>query len=98
MENTSLLKENKTLQSAFSSENEVPYHFWKKGTVCRHSHEYFEIFLITEGRVTHEFNGESTVLTQGALGLIQPGQVHSFSPFAGENTVHFNAKLSPTLF
>ncbi len=42
-----------------------------------HKHEYFEIFLIIKGSITHLINGEKQTLTEGALALIRPGDIHT---------------------
>jgi len=73
-------------------------HFWQKGEVALHSHTFYEFFLVTEGRVIHTYGGKDEVISSGTLYLITPGHTHKFMRYCGEDTVHFNMKLSPELY
>ena len=73
-------------------------HFWQKGDVRCHSHLFYEIFLITEGRVYHEYNGITRLIGAGELFLIPPGAEHGFRSYENESSVHFNIKLTPELY
>lgn len=43
-----------------------------------HCHDYFEIFLIVRGNITHLINGTSQTLSEGSLVFIRPDDVHNF--------------------
>lgn len=44
-----------------------------------HYHDFFEIFLVSEGNIIHKINGEKHHLREGNLVFIRPDDVHSFS-------------------
>ena len=49
-----------------------------KSKGCKlHSHDYYELFLILKGGITHYVNGEKHSLTDGALALIRPKDIHT---------------------
>ena len=80
-----------------STADDLHFHFWRTPHVPEHAHEYYELFLITEGRVLHAFNGEEEILEKGMLCLIKPGDAHRFRAYEGESTVHFNLSFTPAL-
>ena len=47
-------------------------------TTAEHSHDFFEFFLITEGRVNHVVNRHKQVLRKGALVFIRPNDLHYY--------------------
>ncbi len=55
--------------------------------MVEHWHDYFEIFLILEGSVTHIVNGVTQHLNVGTLVFIRPGDVHKY--ICEEDTVRF---------
>jgi AraC family cel operon transcriptional repressor len=76
----------------------IIYHFWRNSEVGGHSHEFYELFLVTEGKVLHEFNGALSVLDEGTLCLIKPGDCHKFSPCGESSSTHFNMKITLELY
>lgn len=42
-----------------------------------HKHEYYELFLIIKGSITHLINGEKQTLNEGSLVLIRPNDIHT---------------------
>ncbi len=46
--------------------------------LVEHWHDYFEIFLLLEGSVTHCVNGKEQVLDTNSLVFIRPGDIHKF--------------------
>ncbi len=42
-----------------------------------HWHDYFEIFLILEGSITHIINGKSRHVEENSLVFIRPGDIHN---------------------
>ncbi len=45
-----------------------------------HYHDYYEIFLLLEGRAEHFVNGARVPLTKGALVFIRPNDTHDYLP------------------
>jgi AraC family cel operon transcriptional repressor len=45
-----------------------------------HDHDYFELFWIAEGQVTHVVNGAGVAMKAGEGALIRPQDRHGFSP------------------
>lgn len=43
-----------------------------------HSHEFYEIFMLTEGAITHIVNGKHIPLQEGDLVLIRPHDAHTY--------------------
>lgn len=59
------------------------FHFARKQLATRfpdaaHDHDFFEVFLIENGKTTHWINGESQVLEPGQLAFIRPNDAHAF--------------------
>ena len=98
MNTLSDIVEFKLNNDSFPNGQQLAFHFWQKGKVDFHSHEYFEIFLITEGKVTHHFNDTSAVLEKGKLCVMKPHDAHAFEQLDDVFTVHFNLKITPSLF
>ncbi|MGN0906098.1 MAG: AraC family transcriptional regulator [Bullifex sp.] len=76
--NTSLLKD------------EVSFHWWDAGETSLHDHDYWEVFIITSGRVTHVMNDRASTVREGLLMLIRPEDVHKFIPIGDERCIHIN--------
>jgi AraC family cel operon transcriptional repressor len=43
-----------------------------------HDHDFYELFLVTDGRLIHEVNGEALPIAAGALVLIRPPDQHRY--------------------
>ena len=59
------------------------FHFARKQLARRfperaHDHDYFEVFLIEQGRTQHWINGELQRLEPGQLMFVRPRDVHAF--------------------
>lgn len=59
------------------------FHFARKRLATRyprqaHDHDYFEVFLIENGRTAHWINGVSQILEPGQLVFVRPHDVHAF--------------------
>ena len=53
-----------------------------------HSHDYFEIFLVLNGKVFHVINGKKQLVERGHLVLIRPDDIHNYEPFL-DNDISF---------
>ena len=49
-----------------------------------HNHEFFEFFFVSEGKFSHNLNGEERVVSKGDIVLMNPGYKHSFKPLGVE--------------
>ena len=47
-------------------------------TTQQHDHDFYELFLITGGRVCHMINGREELAQEGDLAFIRPRDRHSF--------------------
>lgn len=73
-------------ESLIHPESEVHY-VWHKSInniTQEHTHDFFEIFLITEGVVKHIFNGKSEIISEGTLVFIRPSDVHAYEAVKGK--------------
>ncbi len=59
----------------------------------QHRHDYFEIFLITKGKVVHEVNSVIQLLTKGALVFIRPHDIHCYTPLTTETVEFVNLEV-----
>jgi len=59
-----------------------------------HTHEFFEIFLLTEGQIRHVINGKSMVLSNGTLTFIRPSDAHYFRPVRQSDCQMINLAVS----
>ena len=64
-----------------STEN---FHFQKTERVTEakkpHSHDYFQIYYVKKGSVTHFVDGKSSALKHGDMFIVPPGAVHYIEP------------------
>lgn len=54
--------------------NEIMLHF--SGSDCLHSHDFYEISLVSQGSVYLDINGQKSDMVRGQLLLLRPGDVH----------------------
>lgn len=54
------------------------YHKSLKDITAPHSHDFFEIFLITKGKALHKINGKEEILEEGTLVFIRPKDKHYY--------------------
>lgn len=78
--------------------SELRFHFWYNGATTKHSHDFFEIFIILQGKIKHIHNGEERVLSENSLCLIRPGDIHQFLKIDDNATVQFNVSMTPQIF
>jgi AraC family transcriptional regulator, dual regulator of chb operon len=67
------------------------YHKSLKDITAPHTHDFFEIFLITRGKALHKINGKEEIVNEGTLVFIRPKDVHYYEKFNNENCELINA-------
>jgi AraC family cel operon transcriptional repressor len=60
------------------TEAHFAYHKSLKSITGRHNHDFYELFLITEGNVYHIINGNRELITEGSLVFIRPDDIHFY--------------------
>lgn len=89
----------KEYEKAFENpESGLRFHYWYNGKTTKHSHDFFEVFIIVQGKINHTYNGETTILGENTMCLIKPDDVHQFMPISGISATHFNMSVSPLVF
>ena len=72
----------------------IKFHFYRMATPM-HDHDFFDVFVVTEGTVVHQYNGEEQkLLGVGTLGLARPQDAHCFRTIEGTKSTHFNIMIS----
>ncbi len=73
----------------------VAVSYFRAGQVsARHTHNFFEVFLVLSGAGTHHINGGMVDLKSGHLVVIQPEDCHHFSSQGGTGMAILNVALS----
>lgn len=83
-------------KNIFDPNTEFHYAFFSTviNTAAIHCHDFFEIFLITHGKVIHNVNDEKQFLTDGDLVLIRPNDVHCYEKDGDEDCQFINLAFS----
>lgn len=68
----------------------VSFHWWCAGETTMHTHNFYEFFMITEGKACHELNGNIAYPEKNRLFMIRPSDLHQFRISKNENCVHMN--------
>ena len=76
----------------------MSFHLWGSEGTTEHGHNYYEIFLVTDGRVCHEINGKTSEISKGTLCMICPGDIHQLRRIENFSSIHMNICLSPKKF
>lgn len=63
-----------------------------------HEHDFYEIFVVTGGRVLHEFGGRAESLPAGSARFIRPRDAHRFDLADGEPYDFVNIPFTPAAF
>ena len=74
-------------ESLINKKTELHY-VWHKSInsiTQEHTHNFFELFLVTDGIVKHIYNGESEIITEATLVFIRPSDVHAFEAIYGKS-------------
>lgn len=68
----------------------VDFHIWTESTTEQHSHNYYEIFIVTNGVINHIYNNAEFTLFKGDLCLIRPNDVHRIMTIKKSRACHVN--------
>jgi AraC family cel operon transcriptional repressor len=79
-------------------EGGLRFHYWYNGSTNKHSHDFYELFIILQGPVQHVYNGQTSILTENTLCLVKPDDVHQFLKMENAAAKHFNVSITPPLF
>ncbi len=78
--------DNKIVEQQFRDiSSGVDFHWWHTDKTELHSHEYYEIGVITKGTTRHVYNDVSSVVVHGDTFLLKPGDYHVFQPLLRNN-------------
>lgn len=70
--------------------NGVSFHWWSSEPTSMHYHNFYEFFIIMQGSVIHEINGEVHKLPKYTLHLIRPEDCHRIIPADSKSCIHMN--------
>lgn len=91
--------EAKSYEDIFkNTDTNIHFHFYNQNKTNRHSHDFFEMFLVTEGQILHEYNGTVSLLKKGTLVLIKQSDIHQLLPYNNEKSKHFNLRITVEAF
>lgn len=64
-------------------QTEIHYAFHKslKDITVKHTHDFYEIFLITKGKVQHIINDCKQILEEGTMIFIRPSDIHYYQKY-----------------
>ena len=63
-----------------------------------HNHDFFEVFYITKGSISHTVNNKTNVITEGDIFLLRPKDVHIFNREKGNDCEHRDVLISVKRF
>lgn len=100
MENKQNLPEEKTVlvdyrNNFMLSHHGVSFHWWSADETSRHNHNFYEFFIITQGRTCHELNGLVSCPGKNTLYMIRPSDCHQFRKMNNESCLHMNICVVP---
>lgn len=77
-------------------------HFaWHKSLndiTVEHTHNFYEIFLVTKGKVVHNINANKQLLEEGTLVFIRPADIHHYKKYKDENCELINIAFPQKLY
>lgn len=68
-------------------ESEIHYAYHKSlaSITSPHSHDFYEIFLITKGEAIHKINNKEEIIKEGNLIFIRPDDIHNYAKLEDKN-------------
>jgi AraC family cel operon transcriptional repressor len=64
----------------------------------QHAHDFYELFIVSSGRVLHMANGEEQALNEGTLCLVSPEDVHCFRKSGAGEAAFINLAFHPDAY
>ena len=86
-----------TIKNQPNKDENIAFHF-HVNTFEEHTHDYFEIMLITEGYGTHTVNGKASQVKSHEAYLIKPTDQHSLTTTSLNDSRHLNVSISVPQF
>lgn len=89
-----------TAAEAFYPDTECRYNYITsfRNYTTPHTHEFYEFFIITEGKVLHKFNKSSQVLQDGSLVFMRPSDIHYYEKYQDFDCKWINVTFSRKVF
>lgn len=89
-----------TAKDAFLPGTDCRYNYITsfKDYTTPHTHEFFEFFVITEGKIVHRFNNSSRILQEGSIVLIRPSDIHYYEKYQEYDCKWINITFSKKVF
>ncbi len=82
-------------KNIMNSKQELTFHIWTSPSSDLHAHaNYLELFIVTGGKLLHQFGDRSTVMQTGDAFLIFPGQYHQHRQYKHYASQHINLTCS----
>ena len=82
----------------FEKDEVVNCHWWNKPSFSRHYHNYYEIFVVFEGKTLHILNDEEQEIQTRHTYIIRPSDVHQAVQIGKEQCLHFNIAVTQQVF
>ncbi len=76
----------------------IDFHVHKGPFKNEHTHEYFEIMIVTDSSVCNIVNGSKTVLSKGDIQIIRPDDKHSIIANGESVHTHINIEINTKVF
>ncbi len=81
--------------SHLKAEKELTFHICTSSNVSTHVHDnYYEILIVTGGKLLHHFDGQTMVLQQADAFFLCPGEHHRLSTYKTHPSRHINLTCS----
>lgn len=71
---------------------------WSTNNVEKHSHTFYEFFMVTQGEYTYIYNERTVSIKRGDFMMITPGDVHQFIAKPDTFAQHINFCTTPEKF
>lgn len=59
-----------------------------------HSHDFYELYVVTQGSLIHDYNGRQIALEKGAMQLIHPLDIHRYEGHGNQSNTLVNIAFS----
>ncbi|MBQ8658118.1 MAG: AraC family transcriptional regulator [Clostridia bacterium] len=88
----------KLITYPISSDVGISTHLVHDNAISQHKHEFYEIFYILSGQVTHYLNGKQSALSAGDCIILTPSDVHSIRSDPKVKSANRDIMISTELF